>query len=73
MPTVKGQREREVDLLEDAKRRVQGLPPVLGTEKVKVDQKQEKGQQTLDALFTKGKGDEGGHEGRGKKRRHNES
>lgn len=34
--TVKGQREREGELLEDAKRRVQQLPPVLGSEKVKV-------------------------------------
>jgi hypothetical protein len=52
---VKAQREREIDLLEDAKRRVQGLPPVLATEKAKVGAKQEKGQQTLDTLFTKGK------------------
>ncbi|RFU23876.1 hypothetical protein B7463_g12459, partial [Scytalidium lignicola] len=34
--TVKAQREREVELHEDAKRRVQGLPPVLKSEKVKV-------------------------------------
>ncbi|EEA29080.1 conserved hypothetical protein [Talaromyces marneffei ATCC 18224] len=55
VPTVKAQREREIDLLEDAERRVQGLPPVLTTEKVKVSTKQETGQQTLDTLFTKGK------------------
>jgi len=38
--------------LDDAKRRVQGLPPVLASEKVKVE-KTEKGQQKLDALFKK--------------------
>lgn len=52
IPTVKKQREREVELLEDAKQRVQGLPPVLATEKVKVE-KHEKGQQRLDSMFTK--------------------
>ncbi|GAM35086.1 hypothetical protein TCE0_015f03111 [Talaromyces pinophilus] len=62
VPTVKAQRERELDLLEDAKRRVQGLPPVLGTEKAKVSTKQEKGQQTLDTLFTKGKERSASHE-----------
>ncbi|KAL5045893.1 hypothetical protein BDW71DRAFT_72383 [Aspergillus fruticulosus] len=51
VPTVKKQREREVELLEDAKLRVQGLPPV--SEKVKV-QKQEKGQKKLDAMFSQG-------------------
>ena len=51
MPTVKKQREREVELLEDAKLRVQGLPPV--SEKVKVE-KQEKGQKKLDAMFSQG-------------------
>jgi len=50
VPTVKAQREREVELLEDAKRRVSGLPPVLAGEKVKVEKK-ERGQQKLDALF----------------------
>jgi hypothetical protein len=45
---VKKQREREVELLDDAKMRVQGLPPV--SEKVKVE-KQEKGQKKLDAMF----------------------
>jgi hypothetical protein len=34
---------------------VQGPPPVLATEKAKLSTKQEKGQQTLDTLFTKGK------------------
>ncbi|KAL1963318.1 hypothetical protein VTN77DRAFT_8439 [Rasamsonia byssochlamydoides] len=52
IPTVKAQREREIELLEDAKRRVQGLPPVLAEEKVKVD-KPEKGQQKLDSMFAK--------------------
>ncbi|CRG83624.1 hypothetical protein PISL3812_00978 [Talaromyces islandicus] len=55
IPTVKGQREREISLLEDAKRRIQGLPPVLASEKVK-ERKKEKGQQTLDKLFAKRKG-----------------
>ncbi|KAL2017957.1 hypothetical protein VTK56DRAFT_1489 [Thermocarpiscus australiensis] len=54
VPTVKAQREREIELLEDAKRRVQGLPPVLASEKVKV-KADEKGQQKLDALFAKAK------------------
>ena len=52
IPTVKRQRERGVELLEDAKRRTQGLPPVHAGEKVKVDRK-EKGQQKLDSLFGK--------------------
>lgn len=39
-------------MLEDAKRRVQGLPPVLAEEKVKID-RPEKGQQRLDAMFAK--------------------
>ncbi|KAL2849584.1 hypothetical protein BJY01DRAFT_142587 [Aspergillus pseudoustus] len=51
VPTVKKQREREVELLEDARMRVQGLPPV--SEKVKVE-KQEKGQKKLDAMFAQG-------------------
>ncbi|KAK9897533.1 hypothetical protein P389DRAFT_142732 [Cystobasidium minutum MCA 4210] len=50
IPTVKGQRDREVFLLEDAKRRIEGLPPVLSSEKVKVDKK-EKGQATLGNFF----------------------
>ncbi|KAF8905738.1 hypothetical protein CPB84DRAFT_1890942 [Gymnopilus junonius] len=50
IPDVKSQRDREVELLEDAKRRVQGLPPVMAGEKVKVI-KHEKGQQKLDSLF----------------------
>lgn len=50
--TVKAQRERELELLEDAKRRVQGLPPVLAGEKVKVE-KRERGQQKLDSLFAR--------------------
>jgi len=37
-------------LLDDAKRRVEGLPPVLSNEKVKVDKK-EKGQATLANFF----------------------
>jgi hypothetical protein len=55
IPTVKAQREREVELLDDAKRRVQGLPPVLASEKVKVE-KREKGQRRLDTLFAKAEG-----------------
>lgn len=58
IPTVRGQREREIDLLEDAKRRVQGLPPVLASEKVKGDRR-EKGQQSLDTLFSKATREEG--------------
>jgi hypothetical protein len=50
IPTVKGQREREIFLLEDAKRRIEGLPPVLSTDKIKVDKK-EKGQATLGNFF----------------------
>ncbi|KMP05472.1 hypothetical protein CIRG_05153 [Coccidioides immitis RMSCC 2394] len=50
VPTVKGQREREVELLEDAKRRVQRLPPVHAGEKVRVE-KAEKGQRKLDSMF----------------------
>lgn len=50
--TIKGQREREIVLLEDAKRRVQGLPIVHAGEKVRVEHK-EKGQQKLDGLFAK--------------------
>ncbi|KAL7940122.1 hypothetical protein V8C42DRAFT_291471 [Trichoderma barbatum] len=53
IPTIKGQREREVELLEDAKRRVQGLPPVLSSEKVKV-KAVEKGQQKLEDILSKG-------------------
>ena len=55
IPDVKSQREREIELLEDAKRRVQGLPPVMAGEKVKVV-KHEKGQQKLDSLFGVKKG-----------------
>ncbi|KAL6859456.1 hypothetical protein J3F83DRAFT_328226 [Trichoderma novae-zelandiae] len=51
IPTVKGQRDRELELLHDAKRRVQGLPPVLGSEKVKA-KTAEKGQQKLEDLFS---------------------
>ncbi|KAL2819755.1 hypothetical protein BJX63DRAFT_360932 [Aspergillus granulosus] len=51
IPTVKKQRERELELLDNAKMHVQGLPPV--SEKVKVE-KQEKGQKKLDAMFARG-------------------
>lgn len=54
IPTVKGQREQEINVLEDAKARTEGLRPVLASEKVK-ESKKEKGQQTLDKLFTKRK------------------
>jgi hypothetical protein len=64
---VKAQREREVELLEDAKRRVQGLPPVVASEKVKAT-KDEKGQQKVDALFARAKGTKG-LEGSGIKRK----
>lgn len=50
--TVKAQREREIELLEDAIRRIKGLPPVTNTEKVK-PKSHEKGQQSLDKLFGK--------------------
>ena len=52
VPTVKKQRDREIELLEDAKQRVQGRPPVLASERVRVAAP-EKGQQKLDALFVK--------------------
>ena len=58
VPTVKGQREKEVEILEDAKRRVQGLPPVLATQKVR-DKERVKGQQTVDALFSKAREKQG--------------
>ncbi|KAH0499790.1 hypothetical protein TgHK011_006957 [Trichoderma gracile] len=67
IPTVKGQRDRELELLEDAKRRVEGLPPVLGSEKVKV-KTAEKGQQKLEDLFSKGNAG-----GSGGKRKRDES
>ncbi|TFK48233.1 hypothetical protein OE88DRAFT_1664701 [Heliocybe sulcata] len=71
VPSVKGQREREVFLLEDAKRRVEGLPPVLASEKVKVGKGGDaKGQVTLESLFGgAGKGGgKGGEVGRRRKR-----
>lgn len=52
VPTVKKQRDREIELLEDAKQRVQGRPPVLASERVRVAAP-EKGQQKLDALFAR--------------------
>ncbi|KKK24717.1 hypothetical protein P175DRAFT_0426433 [Aspergillus ochraceoroseus IBT 24754] len=52
VPTVKKQREREIELLEDAKLRVRGLPPVLASEKVKVE-KHERGQTKLDSIFSR--------------------
>ena len=42
-----------MELLEDAKRRVLNLPPVLASEKVKVEMGAEKGQQKLDKLFAR--------------------
>ncbi|KAE8148623.1 hypothetical protein BDV25DRAFT_141581 [Aspergillus avenaceus] len=50
--SVKGQRKREVELLNDANERVQGLAPVLASEKVKVD-RCKKGRQELDNVFSK--------------------
>lgn len=68
IPTVKGQREREIVLLEDAQRRVQGLPPVVASEKVKSDQR-EKGQQSIDALFGQAARNKEGAAGGPKKRK----
>ncbi|KAJ5397001.1 hypothetical protein N7509_005114 [Penicillium cosmopolitanum] len=51
IPTVRAQRDREVELLQDAQRRVYGLPPVLASEKVQVEEHREKGQLSLDSLF----------------------
>ncbi|OAL38622.1 hypothetical protein AYO20_02272 [Fonsecaea nubica] len=71
VPTVKAQREREIELLEDAKRRVQGLPPVLAGERVKVGKGTERGQQKLDALFSRS-GKVSGSDDRGGKRKRSE-
>ncbi|PGH13273.1 hypothetical protein AJ80_06383 [Polytolypa hystricis UAMH7299] len=68
IPTVKGQREREIELLDDAKRRVEGLPPVTAREGVKVE-KHEKGQQKLDSLFAKVKGGKDTSVANGKRKR----
>lgn len=72
VPTVKAQREREIALLEDARRRVEGLPPVSASEKVRVE-KLEKGQQKLDALFARVKAKENSEEGVGTKRKRGHS
>lgn len=48
--TVKGQREREIALLQDAIDRIKGLPPVTKQEKVH-ETKREKGQATLKSFF----------------------
>jgi hypothetical protein len=56
--TVMGQRQREMELLEDAKRRVEGLPPVLKEQKVQ-DTTHQKGQRTLDSLFKIKEGKDG--------------
>ncbi|PNP49821.1 hypothetical protein FNYG_15997 [Fusarium nygamai] len=69
--TVKGQRDREIELLEDARRRVEGLPPVLASEKIKVV-KQEKGQQKLEDLFAKAGGNKGTDIADGRKRKREE-
>jgi hypothetical protein len=68
IPTVKRQREREIQLLEDAQRRVQGLPPVVASEKVKTDQR-EKGQQSIDTLFGQAARNKGGTTGPTKRKR----
>lgn len=70
IPTVKKQRDREVELLEDAKQRVRGRPPVLASERVRVAPEREKGQQKLDMLFAgaSAKGRDNG----GRKRREDE-
>ncbi|KIW29932.1 uncharacterized protein PV07_05717 [Cladophialophora immunda] len=72
VPTVKAQREREIELLEDAKRRVQGLPPVLAGEKVKVEKGAERGQQKLDSLFSRSAKADGGGGAGGKRKRSDE-
>ncbi|KAK9366390.1 hypothetical protein V1509DRAFT_290867 [Lipomyces kononenkoae] len=56
--TVMGQRQRELELLEDAKCKVEGLPPVLKEQKVP-DTTHQKGQRTLDSLFKVKAGKEG--------------
>lgn len=68
IPTVKKQREREIELLEDAQRRVQGLPPVVASEKIKTDHR-EKGQQSIDTLFGQAALTKGGTTGPGKRKR----
>ncbi|KAJ8097644.1 hypothetical protein POJ06DRAFT_36334 [Lipomyces tetrasporus] len=69
--TVMGQRQREIELLEDAKRRVEGLPPVLKEQKVQ-DVKQQKGQRTLDSLFRANVGKDGKKESEKRKREYEE-
>lgn len=49
--TVKGQRDREIQLLEDSIRRVQGLPPVTSSQKVATQKMKDPGQKTLDQIF----------------------
>lgn len=69
--TVKAQREREIELLEDAIRRIRGLPPVIATEKVK-PKTHEKGQQSLDKLFGKQISGNMGSDGPQKRKRESE-
>jgi hypothetical protein len=64
IPKEKDEREREIFLLEDAKRRIEGLPPVTTTQKIKVDRR-EKGQKTLDSLFSPSKKGSDGTEEQG--------
>ncbi|EEH45916.2 uncharacterized protein PADG_02066 [Paracoccidioides brasiliensis Pb18] len=52
--SVREQREREVELLEDAGRRVRGLPPVSKGERVR-EEMRERGQQRVDEFFWGGK------------------
>ncbi|KAI6129533.1 hypothetical protein EV401DRAFT_746794 [Pisolithus croceorrhizus] len=52
--TVKGQRDREIQLLEDSIRRVQGLPPVISSQKVATQKMKDPGQKTLDQIFLGG-------------------
>ncbi|KAI6044004.1 hypothetical protein EDC04DRAFT_501655 [Pisolithus marmoratus] len=49
--TVKGQRDREIELLEDSIRRVKGLPPVTSSQKVASQKMKDPGQKTLDQIF----------------------
>ncbi|KAI6019893.1 hypothetical protein F5J12DRAFT_493303 [Pisolithus orientalis] len=54
--TVKGQRDREIQLLEDSIERVKGLPPVISSQKVPSKKMKNPGQKTLDQIFFGGAG-----------------
>ncbi|KAJ5965775.1 hypothetical protein N7481_012489 [Penicillium waksmanii] len=61
IPAVQGQRDREIELLQDAQRRMYGLPSVLASEKVQVEHRK-KGQLSLDSLFKPIAGSDAGSE-----------